>query len=307
MEDISDYHLGLIAIKEKDGKLARGHFNAVIASDRDEKLVKLSQKHLAAFTKKEDRWNSYIAFNLGYDDNISSVSGDSVLDIADSFYELYASTDVLLSGRRTDGWLAGASVYGIEYTDTDTNDQYNFSLGLKRAMKFDDWDTTTHLTLAKSTYGGDDFQTITKLDVLARKPISKREKIYLRYQAEDMRSDNSLYDYLEGWRQRGRVEYRNYSASNIKHIYYELELNDRGELVTLTDSYDYSPTRHSVRGIYTQIINKRWWLIGDLSYRFSDFEQGLLEAHAEMAERVIQEIGDEQRHRTNYHPTARCR
>jgi transcriptional regulator with GAF, ATPase, and Fis domain len=28
-------------------------------------------------------------------------------------------------------------------------------------------------------------------------------------------------------------------------------------------------------------------------YRFSDFERGLLEAHAEMAERVIQEIGDE--------------
>ncbi len=28
-------------------------------------------------------------------------------------------------------------------------------------------------------------------------------------------------------------------------------------------------------------------------YRFSDFEQGLLEAHAEMAQRVIQEIGDE--------------
>ncbi|NIQ10474.1 MAG: hypothetical protein GWO23_12835, partial [Gammaproteobacteria bacterium] len=28
-------------------------------------------------------------------------------------------------------------------------------------------------------------------------------------------------------------------------------------------------------------------------YQFSDFERGLLEAHAEMAERVIQEIGDE--------------
>lgn len=272
MRDISDYHLGLIAIKEKDGKLARGHFNAVVASDTDEKLVKLSQKHLDAFTKKENKWNSYLAFNLGYDDNISSVSGDSVLDFDDTFHELYAATDVLLSGRRKDGWLTGASVYGIEYTDTDTNDQYSFSLGLKRTMKLDDWDTTTHLSLAKSTYGGDDFQTITKLDVLARKPISKREKIYLRYQVEDFRSDNILYDYLEGWRQRGKVEYRNYSASNIKRIYYELELNDRGELVTLTDSYDYSPTRHTVRGIYTQIINKRWWLIGDLSYRFSDFE-----------------------------------
>ena len=93
----------------------------------------------------------------------------------------------------------------------------------------------------------------------------------MRYRYEDIKSDNTLYDYLEGWRQRARAEYRNYSVKNIKQIYYELELNDRGELVTLTFTYDYSPTRHTIRGIYTHII-KRWWLTGDLSYRFSDYE-----------------------------------
>ena len=93
----------------------------------------------------------------------------------------------------------------------------------------------------------------------------------MRYRYEDIKSDNTLYDYLEGWRQRARVEYRNYSVKNIKQIYYELELNNRGELVTDTFAYDYSPTRHTIRGIYTQVI-KRWWLTGDLSYRFSDYE-----------------------------------
>ena len=94
--------------------------------------------------------------------------------------------------------------------------------------------------------------------------------IYL-YQAEDIRSDSATYDYLQGWRQRARAEYRNYAENNIKHIYYELELNNRGHLVTSTDTYDYSPTRHTIRGIYTYILKKKWWLIGDLAYQKSYF------------------------------------
>lgn len=271
MRDIAEYHLGLIAIKEKDGSQARRHFTAVVNRGNDKKLATLSEKQLNALIPKEDRWKSHVFVNGGYDDNISSVSGDSVLDIADSFLEVFASTDYLIAGRRIDGWTADAALYGIEYSESDTNDLYNLGLGIKRSMRLADWDASARLNLSKSSYGGDDFQTITKLDIIGRKAITKRDRLYLRYQAEDIKSDQAIYDYLEGWRQRGRVEYRNYSASNIKHIYYELELNKRGELVTLIDSYDYSPTRHTVRAIYTQIIKNKWWLSGDLSYQMSDF------------------------------------
>jgi len=271
MRDLAEYHLGLIAIKEKDGSLARHYFNSIASTGKDEKLIALSKKQLSALSKSEDRWTSFVALNLGYDDNISSVSGDSVLNRADSFYQLLASADLLLSGRRVDGWTADASLSGIEYSETDTNDEYHFSMGLRRAMKLDDWYTSAHLNLSKSTYGGDDFQTIAKLDIIGRKPVSKRERICLRYQAEDIRSDNVIYDYLAGWRQRAKAEYRHYAQNNTKHIYYELELNNRGELVTSTGTYEYSPTRHTVRGIYTHIVTKHWWLTGDLSYRISDF------------------------------------
>lgn len=274
MRDLAEYNLGLIAIKEKNGTLARRYFNSVAASGKDEKLTRLSKKQLSALSnsQKEDSWQSYLSFNLGYDDNISSVSGDSVLDVADTFYDLFASVDWLITGKRKHGWIAGASLFGINYSETDTNDEYHYALDIKRAMKLGDWDTSARLSLSKSTYGGDDFQQIAKLDFKGRKSISKRDRIYLRYWIEDIKSDNTIYDYLEGWRQRARVEYRNYSLNNIKQIYYELELNNRGELVTSIGTYDYSPTRHTIRGIYTQIINMKWWLNGDLAYRFSDFE-----------------------------------
>lgn len=271
MRDIAEYHLGLIAIKEKDGSQARRHFTAVVNTGEDKKLIKLSEKQLDALKPKEDRWKSHVFLNGGYDDNISSVSGDSVLDIADSFYEVFALTDLLITGRRNDGWTAQAALYGIEYRTTDSNDLNNLALGIKRSIRLAGWATSAHLNLSKSTYGGDDFQTITKLDIIGRKAITKRDQIYLRYQAEDINSDQAIYDYLEGWRQRARVEYRNYSANDIKHVYYELELNNRGELVSATDTYDYSPTRHTIRGIYTYITKNRWWLIGDLAYQMSDF------------------------------------
>ena len=272
MRDIARYHLGLIAVKEKDINLARSYFGLVSAEGRDNKLMKLSVKHLESLSVKEVRWRSLVNLNLGYDDNIYSASGDSVLDEGDSFYEFYASGDVIISGGRKDGWLIGAGIYGMDFINSDTNDQYNFLLGLQRPVKISDWETSFNINLSKSTYGGDDFQTIMQFDALGRKSITRRDRIYLRYRGDIIESDNVIYDYLQGWRQRARIEYRNYAARNIKHAYYELELNDRGTLVTSTDSYEYSPLRHTIRGVYTQILDENWWLIGDLSYRYSEFD-----------------------------------
>ncbi|MCW9048546.1 MAG: outer membrane beta-barrel protein [Gammaproteobacteria bacterium] len=272
MREIAEYHLGVIAVKEKDRSLAQRYFSSVVNSGKDEKLVKLSNKYLLALAGNEDRWKSRLSLNLGYDDNISSVSEDSVLDTADSFYELSASSNLLIKGRRKQGWLADVAVYGIKYSDIDENDQYVIALGVEKAMQFKGWDTGVHLSVADITYGGDDLQTIGKLNFRGRKKISKNEWINMRYQYEDIKSDQTIYDYLEGWRQRVSLEYQNLTKNNISQIQYEYELNNRGELITSIGTYDYSPTRHTVRGIYTHFINKKWWLTGDMSYRFSDFE-----------------------------------
>ena len=272
MRDLAEYHLGVIAIKEKNRSEAQRYFSSVVSSGNDAKLVKLSNQHLAALTIKEELWKSRLSFNLGYDDNIDSVSEDTVLGTADNFYELSASTNLLIAGERKEGWIADAAFYAIEYSDIDSNDQRVLALGIKRSMKFADWDSSAHLSVADITYGGDDLQTISKFDFIGRKSISKNERINLRYRVEDIGSDNLLYDYLEGWRQRASFEYQTLSQNSSKQIRYELELNDRGELVTTSGAYDYSPTRHTVRGIYTHAIDKQWWLIGDVTYRFSDFE-----------------------------------
>ena len=57
--------------------------------------------------------------------------------------------------------------------DTETSDEEQYTLGIKRAMLLADWDSSARLSFTKSTYGGDDFQRIAKLDIKGRKPISK--------------------------------------------------------------------------------------------------------------------------------------
>jgi len=272
MRDLAEYHLGLIAIKEKNRSAAQRYFSSVVGSGKDEKLVKLSNKYLAALAIKEDRFKSKLSYNVGYDDNIESVSEDTVLDAEDGFYELYASTDFLVAGERKNGWVGDAAFFSIKYNDSDTNDQRILALGIKRSMELVDWNSSIHLGVSDITYGGDGLQTISKLDFIARKSVDKNEWINLRFRFEDIRSVNVIYDYLEGWRQRASIEYKMLSKSSVKQIWYELELNNRGELVTTSGAYEYSPTRHTVRGIYTYAINKKWWLIGDVSYRLSDFE-----------------------------------
>jgi hypothetical protein len=153
----------------------------------------------------------------------------------------------------------------------NSTDENQFSVGLKKTFKLADWYNSAEFKVTKSTYGGDDFQSTAMLDVRGRKNLSRNDRLYLRYRYEDITSDQLIYDYLEGNRQRARIEYRNFTRNNLKQIYYELELNNRNELVTSSYSYDYSPTRHTIRGKYTHYLSDEWHLSGDISYRFSDY------------------------------------
>ena len=110
-----------------------------------------------------------------------------------------------------------------------------------------------------------------KLDVLGARPLTGNAKIILQYRYDDFTSENPIYDYLEGWRQRAQVRYYRNTVNSNQQVYYEGELNSRGDLVTSLYSYNYSPSRHTFGGKYTQKFSDKWYLTGDLAYRVSDF------------------------------------
>lgn len=289
MKYLAEYNLGLVALKQNDTAAAEKWFSGVAINSKDEKLVVLAETRLKemrsdrAAGRKEpawvtEKWTAYLSASLGYDNNVNFAPLGITDERSDSFTELYASADYLFSGTRKTGWLGEAYFYNINYLNEDIFDEYEYGANIKRFQKLSrNWQARFSADMMKSNYSGKDYQTVTKLGAQGRNTLAKNQYLFLRYLYEDIRSDNELFDYLEGWRQRMRAEYRLYRKRDNARLYYELELNNRNDL-TLTGTggvadrqFSYSPTRHTIRGQYTQILSQDWRLTGDLSYRASAY------------------------------------
>jgi len=278
MRDLAEYNLGLLALKQNDNAAAKKWFTAVKNNSADKKLVSLSKKQLTEISRQKrikqpaKKWSAYLSLAAGYDDNVNFAPLGISAERSDSFSRIIISADYLLSGNKKDGWLAEVFFYDINYRSESLFDEYEYGAGIKKYLKINpDWKTQYFLKASKINYASEDYQTITKAGVKAKYSISRKEGIYLRYNYDDITSDNVIYDYLEGWRQKIRAEYRHYNTKDIKRIYYELELNNRNDLSTVAGDFSYSPTRHTLRAKYTGIFSRQWRLTGDLAYRVSDY------------------------------------
>ena len=268
---LAEFNLGMIALKQDDKEQALVHFKYAEANSSSQKIVDASKQNIAILTGTARRWGVLLTAKYGYDDNISVTPDNIAVGVDDTFYSVYASADVIVQGERKQGWLLDAAYFTVDYSDSDSFDQDFYTVGLRNEHRFTKWDTIAHLKYGSSTFGGDDLQSFYKLDVLGVTPLARNQKIILQYRFDDFTSENSLYDYLEGWRQRAQIRYFRKTANSNQQLYYEGELNDRGEFVTSTFSYDYSPTRHMLGGRYTYRFAGKWYLSADLSYRASDF------------------------------------
>ncbi len=268
---LAEFNLGMIAQKENDGRAALRHFEYAAANSSNEKLADLARAQIVGLQRSGRRWSAFLNANYGYDDNISVTPDNLALGVDDTFYSVYASADFVFLGRRKQGWLADAAYFRIDFSDTDSFDQDFYTIGVRNEHRFSSWNTTAHLKYGNSTFGDEDLQSFYKLDLVGSTPLSGLSKLILQYRFDDFTSENPTFDYLEGWRQRAQVRYYRNAERSTQQLYYEAEINDRGELVTATVSYEYSPTRHMAGGRYTHRFGDRWYLTGDLSYRVSDF------------------------------------
>lgn len=283
MQYLAEYNLGLIALKLDDKKSAEKWFAGVAKNSKDKKLVVLAKIKLKEITslkiverKKSQwvtkKWSAYLRVSLGYDDNVNFAPLGITAERSDSFSEIVTSADYLFFGDRKNGWLGEVYFYDINYLKENLFDEYEYGAAIKKYLQLNrDWQTLYTLDMSKINYGGEDYQTIAKIGAKARNSLSKNERLYLHYAYEDINSDNPLFDYLEGWRQKLRAEYRLYHKQDNSRFYYELELNKRNDLSLTSGDFSYSPTRHTFRGKYTSVLSREWHLTGDLSYRASDY------------------------------------
>ncbi|VAW59667.1 hypothetical protein MNBD_GAMMA08-1379 [hydrothermal vent metagenome] len=285
MRSLAEYNLGLIAVKQKDTNKAKKYFTSIIKTSNDSKLIHLAKKQLnntKSSRKKpaKKKWSVYLNGSFGNDSNINFAPAGIRTEESATFFDAMASANYLFKGTRKNGWTADAIFYTIRYADTGNPninqgafDQDQLGASLKKTQKIKTWDTHLKLSFDKYTFGPRDYQSILKLETKGKKKLSKTDRFYLRYRYEDISSDDATFDYIEGWRQKIRGEFRRYNKNNSAQFYYELELNDRNDFVSNTtgNEFSYSPTRHTLRGKYMTKLNSAWRLTGDLAYRKSDY------------------------------------
>lgn len=273
MKSLAEYNLGLIQEKLGHNKQANRYFKSVIKDNKDRKLVSLAKMKIYGKNPKIKRISSYTSMKIGYDDNINVSPIGTVIDKADSFNELFVTADYLFSGNRKNGWISDITFFRSSYTDSNIYDFDQLGLGLIKNNKYNKLEIRLQSNYDKYTYGNEDYQSIIKLESRAKYNISNKQKLQLRYRYELISSDRAIYDYLNGWRQKLKTEYKQYNKDSIIKLFYEYEINDREDLITPTPSsvLSYSPKRHYIKYSHTKIINKHWRMTGDLSYRKSNY------------------------------------
>ncbi len=273
LKSLAEYNFGLVALKKNDKKSARKWFNKS-SSSRNKKIAGLSRRQLERLSvtkinyRSTKRWYNFASISYGHNDNIKLVPAEIATDTSDSFREFYASTSGVLIGNYSNGINLNGFIYAINYANINTYNQKQVHLGLYKRKKYAGWRTRMGAYYERSTFGVNPYQQVIGVEAKGDYRLQKTNYISLRYRYSNIKSLYSPYNYLQGSRQQFRAEYMDYNASSSKRIYYEMEVNNRQNLI----ARNYSPTRHTIQAVYYYNLTRVWRIGGELSYRYSKYQ-----------------------------------
>lgn len=266
---LSYYNLGLIAHKVDDDKLALKYFKRSKSITNSKNLKNLTSKQISTLTSsKYNPWGGYASAGYGNDSNITSAPSGVASNESGSFVRATALVNYIVTGSRSNGLIAKATIFANDYLDTSFNDDKSFAMDISLRDTVEQWKLAYEAGIKQSTYGDDDFQRTYKFTFKAKNKFPNKNELRLRYRYEDINSLVTRFDYLEGSRQKLRAEYRIKWSGDMLRLQYELELNDRQNTVTR----NYSPTRHKLAVKYDNKLDPANSIGGEVEYRASDYD-----------------------------------
>jgi Tfp pilus assembly protein PilF len=272
MTSLVEYNLGLIELKLNNKDKAKDLFTKVYNNTTKTKLKSLSKKQLKKLNytvkkRESKKLKSSVWVATGYTDNVSSISTGTASGKADSFNIYAAYVKGALSNTLNRGLTAKLRYYTLLYS---VENQFDFSeLELNTSYNFLEGRYKSNVTLLikKSDLGGKSYQSTTGVDAKFRNRLSKGNYLTVRARLENITDDSKIYTYLEGSRQRFRINYRIINKNHTNRFWYQYELNDRKD----TFLTSYSPQRHFLRYTYKLRFSGSWKLNAGVGYRKSNY------------------------------------
>ena len=193
---------------------------------------------------------------------VDELSLPADLSPSSSFSELLGS-----ASRRFDTKVPvrlDLSGYLVRYADAPAFDQEAFSGVLLFDTSAGTWRTFAGPRITQTTLDADGFERAVGVQLQARRRLSDRVALDLRFLYDDIDSPTSRYDFISGSRSRARATLESRPRGHRLRVSYEHEWNDRSDARV-------SPQRDRLTLAYRRALSDRWSLDGDLAYRRSRY------------------------------------
>lgn len=270
IESLGHYNLGLVDLDQGNYGDAKARFKKVVQRGGNPALVALARKRLLQKNLSKidiKNWTVLARIGKGYDDNVNFTPDDLDSNVDDAYTELLVYGSIMLTEKKPMGVGIDAYVYGVNYDDVNANNFTQTSFLLKFPMQYNKWKIQPGITAQWLQYGGDGYQRINGFELKSKYFKSTSTQYLAKYTYEKMDSLAERFNFLEGSRQRLRLEHQYKQNAYKTKFYYELEVNNRTDRI----SQSYSPRRHSLSGSLSYEVNDSLSMNGNLKYRSSDY------------------------------------
>lgn len=280
---LANYNLALIENKRNNKAVALHYLKRSKKASTDARFTKLVDRQISQLkgkvrvvkrtrTIKVQDWNAYLYLTTGYDSNINFAPLGVASSDSGYFAQAIGVFDKLIAGggKKDDAALfVTSSLFMSNYFATDFNDYNLYDIGLRYARPIKRWKNTIDVNLKQSTYGHDKYQRIYSTTLKTRRRFFGGDTLRLSYRYEQIDSLKSIYDYLNGNRQKFRLGYQLRWPKDSIYLWYELEINNRRD----TQNLNYSPTRNTARVRYEKKFNATNRVYAEMEYRHSNYEK----------------------------------
>jgi hypothetical protein len=250
--DIAEFHLGLIAAQQGQNDTALSHWRAAEAATQSPRLKALIQAARARLSGEAapappPALSLFASGGIGYDSDPVLLSNSVELPSnqgSDWYGEAFGYLDYTLRSSARSSDELQASAYAHQYfSDTDFSQQ-DAQLSLRHNQFYGRWRFSLAGQAEATFLGGDSLQDLGGLTLEGAEKFTDAS-LLLRYDASRI-AGGSGYTYLDGWRQRARLQYSHNLPRGELSGYYEFESNDRRDLSQDGIFFSESPIRHSL-------------------------------------------------------------
>lgn len=268
---IANYNLALIAEKNKKNEIAIKLYNKVVKDDQNYKLTQLANiqldKLLNRKPKRRRKGDATVRLTIGNDDNITNAAVSSPSNKRDQYQEIFAYFKTPVSNKIN---FKGTLLL-LNYSTVSTENYSFYTAALDYSIIAGDWKIIPEISLLQSSLNNSSYQNNTDIKIFGIKTLKNNALLSLRYRYSDIKSQNTLYNYLQGSRHQFRVDYKAKLDNSRLRLRYQLETNKRNNSATA----NYSPTRHTFRARLKHNLTSNWKISEEIGYRISQYGDAL--------------------------------